>query len=174
MIKKRSKFWTVLFSFLPGAGHMFMGFMKQGISFMSMFFFVIFLASWLNISPLMFVLPILWFYSFFDAINKMSLSDEEFYGLEDYFVLSIDKIFIFENAFFKRRKIFLGVVILVLGIYFLWNNIWHNLQSLFPDYVNNVISEISDIVPQLMLGVIILVIGVRLISSKKKESGAND
>ena len=46
---KRSKFWTVVFSFLPGAGHMFMGFMKQGTSIMVAFFGLYLVSSWLGI-----------------------------------------------------------------------------------------------------------------------------
>lgn len=49
---------------LPGAGHMYMGFMNMGVSFMSVFFFVIFLSTWLDIGPLLFILPLIWFYSF--------------------------------------------------------------------------------------------------------------
>ena len=54
MKAKRNSFFTFLFSLLPGAGHMFMGFMKIGVSLMAAFTLVIFLASWLNISQLLF------------------------------------------------------------------------------------------------------------------------
>ncbi len=40
MINKKSKFLTFVFSMLPGAGHMYMGFMNMGVSFMSAFFFI--------------------------------------------------------------------------------------------------------------------------------------
>ncbi len=47
MRKKTNKFLVFMFSLLPGAGHMFMGFMKTGVSLMSAFLFVIFLTAWL-------------------------------------------------------------------------------------------------------------------------------
>ena len=37
MIKKKNAILTFIFSLVPGAGEMFMGFMKQGVSLMSMF-----------------------------------------------------------------------------------------------------------------------------------------
>ena len=54
MTKKKSSFLTFCFSFLPGAGQMYMGFMKRGISLMSSFFFLIFLAVFFNLSPILF------------------------------------------------------------------------------------------------------------------------
>lgn len=59
MIKRKSRFLTFVFSMLPGAGHMYMGFMKIGVSFMSVFFFLIFLSSWLNIGPLLYIAPLI-------------------------------------------------------------------------------------------------------------------
>ena len=38
MTKKKSGFWTFVFSLLPGAAEMYMGFMKMGISLMGLFF----------------------------------------------------------------------------------------------------------------------------------------
>ncbi len=52
MTRKKNKFMTVVFSFIPGAGQMFMGFMKLGTSFMSLFSFIILLSAWLNLARL--------------------------------------------------------------------------------------------------------------------------
>ena len=69
MIRKKSKGWTFIFSLLPGAGEMYMGFMKQGVSIMGLFFATIAVAATLNIGPLTIVLPIIWCYSFFNVHN---------------------------------------------------------------------------------------------------------
>ena len=46
MRHKKNRFWTFLFSLFPGAGEMYMGFMKQGVSLMTLFllqsFFLLF------------------------------------------------------------------------------------------------------------------------------------
>jgi hypothetical protein len=171
MIKRRSKFWTVIFSFLPGSGHMFMGFMKQGVSYMSMFFLIIFLASWLDISPLLFVLPVLWFYSFFDAINKMSLANEDFYQQEDHFILP-DFLWL-EQGNLHKQKLFFGIGLILLGVYLIWDNLLINLGNFLPEPLRSEIWRFNQIVPQLVLGVIILIAGVRLIRGQRREDASS-
>ena len=48
MTKKKSGFWTFLFSWIPGAGEMYMGFMRMGISLMILFWGIIALAVFFN------------------------------------------------------------------------------------------------------------------------------
>ena len=56
MTKKRNGFLRFCCSLLPGAGEMYMGFMKMGLSLMSMFFGIIVAASIFPMPPL-FLLP---------------------------------------------------------------------------------------------------------------------
>ena len=46
--KKKNRFLTFCFSMLPGAAEMYMGFMKTGVSLMSLFMLVIMVAIWMN------------------------------------------------------------------------------------------------------------------------------
>ena len=41
---------------------------------------------------LVFLIPIIWFYSFFNVHNLKSLSEEEFYSIEDSYVLHMDEL----------------------------------------------------------------------------------
>ncbi|HHT65152.1 MAG: hypothetical protein ACOX25_09475 [Caldicoprobacterales bacterium] len=171
MKRKKGKFLTFLFSLIPGAGHMYMGFMKIGLSLMSAFSFIIFLSSWLNIGPLLLVLPIIWFFSFFDSINRHSSSDEEFAQLDDGFLLSIDMLLKSSGNIFKKQNIYAGILLIVFGIYLVWNNIMSRLWGLLPENVYYFVNGITSILPQLVIGIMIIFIGVRLISVKKRESG---
>jgi len=70
----RSPALVFLFSLLPGAGHMYMGFMRRGLQLMVLFFGTIWLGSLstpIGISDLVTVLaaPVVWFYSFFDSLG---------------------------------------------------------------------------------------------------------
>jgi hypothetical protein len=65
------KLIAVVLSIVPGAGHMYLGLQNQGLQFMSMFFFAAFLMGWLNMSLFLFTLPIIWFYSLFDAFHRV-------------------------------------------------------------------------------------------------------
>lgn len=173
MKKKRSKFLTFMFSLLPGAGHMFMGFMKIGVSLMSAFFFIIFLGSFLNIAPLLFTLPMIWFYSFFDCINKRYANEEDFEQLDDNFLFSIDKLIVTNGAIFSKRRLLAGILLFLLGIYLIWNNIMRYLPGRIPQDVYNAIYDATRFAPQIILGAVIIGIGVRLIIGKKRESDSN-
>ena len=76
MTRKKKKFLTFCFSLLPGAGEMYLCFMKQGISLMGIFFLVWALSGMLNLPALLFVQPVIWFYSFFHVHNLNSLPEE--------------------------------------------------------------------------------------------------
>lgn len=173
MRKKRSSFWTLVFSLLPGAGHMYMGFMKLGLSTMALFFFTIFVSSWLNIGPLVFILPVLWFYSFFDCINKCFSSDEDFARFEDHYLFSMDKLANANNLLSHKGRLIAGVVILLLGIYILWRNFLHLFEMLLPAQVYQYIINMTTSIPQFIVGVGIIAIGVWLIIGKKKENDKN-
>lgn len=173
MKKKKSKFLTFIFSLLPGAGHMYMGFMKTGISFMAMFFFLIFLSSWLDLGPLLFILPLIWFYSFFDCTNKAETNEDEFLLLEDNYLFSIDKLVSFDKDVFKKRRLFSGILLLLLGIYLVWNNVVKILGRYIPDETYNIIRSVTRIAPQIIIGVAIIALGVKLIIGKKKECDNN-
>ncbi len=68
---------TMALSIIPGAGHMYLGYQKKGLALMGTFFFTIFFMGWLGLSLLLFILPLIWFYSFFDALNSFDGKDIE-------------------------------------------------------------------------------------------------
>lgn len=169
---KRNKFWTFVFSFLPGAGHMFMGFMKMGVSFMTAFFAIFFLSSWLNIGPLIYLAPILWFYSFFDCLNKSFASDEQFARLEDHYFFTFDDDTI--SRFYHKNKLYIGIAVLFVGIYLLLQNFLPMVLSvvfgLIGERAMAIVDRILYQLPQVLVAVGIVLIGIKLIVGKKKES----
>ena len=48
MTNKKNRFFTLVFSCCPGAGEMYMGLYRQGVSLMGLFFGTIALAAWLD------------------------------------------------------------------------------------------------------------------------------
>ena len=69
MTNKKSSLWRFFFSLIPGAGEMYMGFLKMGVSLMTLFIAIIFIASSLRLYALVVVDIIVWFYSFFHVHN---------------------------------------------------------------------------------------------------------
>ncbi|WP_333861216.1 hypothetical protein [Clostridium sp.] len=174
MKMRKGNFLTTFFSFLPGAGHMYMGFMKMGLSLMSAFFFVIFLSTWLNMGPLLFVLPLIWFYSFFDCLNKQSLPEEEFVLLEDNYMFSLDEFLRWDKNLFKKRRLFFGILMILLGIYLIWDNIIYIIEPYMDREVYILITSFTRIAPQVIVAVAIIIIGAKLIMGKKKERSMYD
>lgn len=173
MIRKKSSFLTFCFSLLPGAGQMYMGFMKRGLCLMSAFFLLIFIAAFLNIGAIMLIMPILWFYSFFDTHNLRSIPDDEFYALEDDFVFINQLPANSLKAFQNKYKNIIALVLIVIGISILWNNFFELVRYILPDYIgdrlSNAIYNIGYYIPQLLIGAAIVALGLYLIRGKKKE-----
>ena len=174
MKKEKSKFLTFCFSMLPGAGHMYMGFMKMGLSLMAAFFFLIFLSSWLSIGPLLFVLPLIWFYSFFDCMNKRYSTDEEFLLLEDNYLFSIDELAKIDTGILKKHSLVSGMFLILLGGYLIWNNTLSSLSEYISPGLYNAMYNITRMAPQIIIGVVIIVVGAKLIIGKKKECDMHD
>ncbi len=66
---KKSKFATVVLSVLPGLGHMYLGWRQRGLLFMLAFFVAIFLTDWTSLLLFGFLIPVVWFFSLFDALQ---------------------------------------------------------------------------------------------------------
>jgi len=72
----RSGFLTVLFSILPGLGHLYLGMQRRALSLLALFFALFFLSSITPSSmafPVSVAIPILWFYAQFDALKYRTL-----------------------------------------------------------------------------------------------------
>lgn len=169
MLKQRSKGATVLCALLPGAGHMFMGFMKRGVSFMGLFFLILFLSSWLGIGPLMYLLPVLWFYAFFECINMAWASAEEFSLLQDGYLFQSGNLPMINSVPSRRWAFYGGILLVFLGIYLLFSKIASEFYNCMTDYAVRVLSSVVSLFPQIFFGIVIILIGIRLIVGKKKE-----
>lgn len=174
MKKEKSKFLTFIFSLMPGAGHMYMGFMKMGISLMAVFFFLIFLSSFFSIGPLLFVLPLVWFYSFFDCMNKRYSTDDEFLTLEDKYLFSLDELVKIDKDVLKKHRLASGILLIIIGGYLIWNNILNTLSAYISSELFNLINDVTRVAPQIIIGIVIILAGLKLIKGKKKECDMND
>ncbi|MCI8327068.1 MAG: hypothetical protein HFI37_04755 [Lachnospiraceae bacterium] len=172
MTKKKSKGLTFIFSLMPGAGEMYMGFMKQGVSMMGLFFIVIAIAAFLDIGPLLIVLPIIWCYSFFNVHNISSMSDEEFYALEDDYIFHVDRILPMEKLSKKQNKILAWILILA-GTCVIWNQfadyIHNHIYIMLPSQMAEMVSDILYTVPQLVVALVLIGIGIHMVRGKKVE-----
>ncbi|WP_139489156.1 hypothetical protein [Brevibacillus dissolubilis] len=68
--KRKSKFITFLFCFVPGLAHMYLGFIRQGLEMMALFFMTIWLTARFDGMPFAFLIPITFFFSVFHVFQK--------------------------------------------------------------------------------------------------------
>ena len=172
MIRKKSSFLTFCFSLLPGAGQMYMGFMKRGSSLMAYFFLTIFLSTWLGLGPLMFLMPIIWFYAFFDTHNLRAMPDDEFYAMEDNFILLPDYAREKAQLIQSKYRNVLAIALIVIGSTILWNNFVDIIDDILPDLVSSVLYRFGRLAPQLFVACAIIAFGIYLIRGKKQNLDA--
>lgn len=169
MTKQKKGFWLFIFSLIPGAGEMYMGFRKQGISIMLLFWSLIALASGIGMGWLILFVPILWFYSFFNVHNLKSLSEEEFYSVEDTYILHMDQLVGDANSLIEKYRTLIAVVLIVLGVTILWNNFADILYWILPERLADMVNAISYRLPQMIIAAAIIGIGLYILADKKKK-----
>ncbi|MBU5269715.1 hypothetical protein [Clostridium cochlearium] len=145
---RNNKFLTFIFSCIPGAGHMYLGFQKKGLQIMLLFFSLLFLGDFLRTNILFVLIPIIWFYSFFD-VRKAFNKSESFENEITYFSLI--------NFDLK----YLGYFLIFVGIIGLMNGVLFPMLSFYLDW--QIIQSIKDV----LMSLVLIVLGIKLISGKK-------
>lgn len=108
---KKSKSIATFLSIFPGAGHLYLGLQRRGIQLMAAFLFSIYILDILRLGIFLFLIPIIWFYSFFDAMQKVSRYGEE--EIEDVPIIS----------YLINHQKWVGIGLVVLGVYYLFMNV---------------------------------------------------
>lgn len=184
MPTRRNKTLTMIFGLLPGAGHMFMGFMHLGVSYMTLFFGAIALIAFVDnlfyyaFEVCVVLLPIIWCYAFFDCLNKCYSSDEVFYTLEDHFLFSegssLPKFrYNFALRLGRYARLAIGWLLTVSGVILLAQrilNIFTYSGMLdYDSYIYRGVREFLEMLPRTLAALVIIVIGLWLIFGKRKE-----
>lgn len=180
MRRRKNRFLLFCCSMMPGAGEMYLGFMKMGVGIMAAFFLGLAVTGFSGIGVMSFIPIIVWFYSFFHANNLGALSNEELNSIEDNY-LFIDmgdtgSVKAFVSG--KYRKVF-AVVLIIIGISMLGevvSDVLYNIMG--SEMYNKFFAEILYMfrfnIPRLIIGFGIIWIGVRLIQGKKAELNKSD
>ncbi|MCM1174108.1 MAG: hypothetical protein NC341_03550 [Blautia sp.] len=176
MKKKKNRFLLFCFSFLPGAGEMYLGFMKTGVSLLGIFAVSVMLTGYTGIGILAFVPFVIWVYGFFHANNLGALSDDAFYRIEDGYLFGISEegfSSMKDSIAGKYRKAF-AVVLIILGVSMLWQSFCRMLRHLvgndfYYEYIACFTGIVGDDVPKAIIALVIIWLGVKLIQGKKEE-----
>lgn len=162
MNNQKNRFWTFILSLMPGAGEMYFGLYRQGVSLMLCFFAVLLVPLMLQVSALSLLCIILWFYSFLHTHNLRSMPLDEFCQLEDRYPWEgLSRTFQW-NA---KSKTIVAVALIVIGAFLLWENLFSWLGWYFSGFLGNLFYRM----PRAVMGVLVLLLGVWLIKGKKRE-----
>lgn len=171
-MQRKNGFFTFCFACLPGAGEMYLGYMKRGLSIMLLFGGVIFAAVLVNIPILCILLPIIWAYAFFDTFNLRAQTPEQYAENPDDFLFDWES---FAGANWKalvtKRHGLFGGLLILLGIYILYNTfvrplLWELYHTLHFVWLGNLL----DGVPTLVVAVLIIALGLYLVKGPSQPS----
>lgn len=149
---RKSKFWTIIFSLVPGVGHMYLGLMQRGLQFCLLAAALIMISVITRLGVLATLGPVIWFYALFDALQRADLIRQG-QSVPDELLFPWNKIPI------KSRWV--GWLFIAFGFIILVNNTF-NLRYLLPDLaVLNFIPRINFSV--LIISLFMIIFGVMII-----------
>ena len=171
---KKNGFLTFCFAFIPGAGQMYQGYMKRGLSLVGICCLAIAVASLL--SPLqnaaLAVCCVVWMYSFFDTFYLRAQLGAGMAPADDYLVhlgydISLDRLL------HRRHKLF-GWVLVVLGVYTLYDGLLMDfLRDLYwntdNSWIIRVIYNVMDRVPTVVVCLAVILLGLWLVRGPRQK-----
>ena len=172
-MKKKNSFLTLMFSCCPGGGHMYLGFMKQGVQLMALFFATIAVASFAYIlRPISFLIPILLAYSIFDASNKCStMADPDDSDLDLFKWFNIKNNGKLQDMNYYKIGAY-GLII--VGGFILFDtliiNALRNIMGQFLRHLDINLYYIERAIKSSLLGIIFIIGGIKLLGHLKKAT----
>lgn len=153
---RRSKVLATLLSAFPGAGQMYLGLQKRGLQMMVLFMASFYIIDVLRLSLFLFLIPIIWFYCFFDGLQQTSR-----YG-----ILPMEDQPLIETR--GNHQHWLGWVLIALGVYYVGMElIVPALDSLFPGLMLDL--RIHQFLRPLIVSLILIGGGLKLLWKPKRR-----
>lgn len=169
---KKNGILTFLFAFVPGAGQMYQGYMKRGLSLITLFFLCI-MAGMLLLEQLVLTALIVWMYSFFDTFNLRAQFIAGTAPADDYLVHFNTKDARL-TLFFRDSHKLVGWALIAFGALIAYENIIMNLLNdvLWRWGRDSVVFRafylVMDRLPDVVLCVALILCGVWLVRGPQK------
>ncbi|MEE0800120.1 MAG: hypothetical protein U0L91_02440 [Gemmiger sp.] len=167
---KKNGFLTFVFACIPGAGQMYYGYMKRGLSLIC--YFCLAIIAGMIASPLVILSLIVWMYSFFDTydlIRYLVAGDpkpDEFLFFEDVSRIKMEVS--------QRNKI-LGWGSIALGVWLIYDNLLRPVLYAMLSWLGiRAYWFFDQVLPSVIVAVILVYVGVRLLGFGGKNPPHND
>ncbi|MEG0911378.1 MAG: hypothetical protein RSF70_07315 [Ruthenibacterium sp.] len=168
---KKNGIFTFCFAFIPGAGEMYLGYMKRGVSIMALFCAISGVAIALNLGVLAIALPVLWAYAFFDTFNLRAQTDEQAaqnpdaYWIDPAFFMGDDV-----KKLLAKRHNLIGWGLIAIGVYSLYSNLVRGSLWNFFYHIDFTLGlAFLENVPTLVVAGLIIWLGVMLLRGEKRQ-----
>lgn len=172
----KNGFLTLLFAFIPGAGQMYQGYMKRGLSLVLMCCAIAVAA--MLFSPIAFFLLVVFMYSFFDTLNLRAQIALGNAPEDDYLVHFDPNDKRLARMLLDSHKL-VGWALIVVGALIAYENIIMNILGDVmwrwgrDHVVFRVIYLIMDELPDVVACVALILCGIWLVRGPKKGTKAN-
>ncbi len=169
---KKNAFFTFCLACIPGAGQMYIGYMKRGLSVMAAFAGVIMLSGMFNIGVFAVFLPVIWAYSFFDTCHLRNRSEDEAQANPDDYIIHVNDISDGTRikALFSKRHTLIGIGCVVFGGYMILNTVIRPLLDTLELYW---LSGFLYDLPTIAVAVLIIMLGLWLVKGPSKTEPAD-
>lgn len=157
---QKSKVIATLLAIFPGAGHLYLGYQRRGIQLMAAFLLSIYVLDLLRLGVFVFLIPIIWFYSFFDGLQKASRQEEP---IDDQPLI----------PYLVNHQRWVGIGFILLGAYFIVDRVF--IPTLAPQITEFLQIEVGrwyyEYFQILVVSIILIAGGIKLLSGSKKKRG---
>lgn len=176
-MEHKSAFLTFLFAFCPGAGQMYLGYMRRGASLACLFIAIICLSAFLNMSYIGVFALVVYMYAFFDTFHLRRQTPAQAQANPDAWLVDPAVLLGADwKGLVGRYHRVIGIVLIVLGAYSLYQNfvapflygisyMWEGLW-----WLRAILDGLSTVV---VAGIFIL-FGLYLLRSDGSKSSAGD
>ena len=156
---KKNLFLTFCFSFIPGAGQMYQGYMKRGLSLMTAFAVVVAFCAIISSPIFAMPLPIIFAYSFFDTYQlRQKIIDNK--NQEDEYI--------WKDSNIDKSNKFLGIVLIVIGLYLFLNSVLLPIAYKYDlEILYTIFSLVLRYIPSVLIASLSIYTGIKLMSRNK-------
>lgn len=169
----RQKHGLLLFltSCVPGCGEMYQGYMKRGMSILTVFCGIFALAVFLEIGALAVLMLPVWLFSFFDSYNLRAQAEADAAPPDGYLFGLSDVDSRQMSALLQKRHSLVGWGLVAVGVYIFYSTVADWVVNFFYQFFDAwwLDRVLSYDVPRLAVTVGIIALGVWFIRGPKRE-----
>ena len=169
-MKRKHGFLLFLTSCIPGCGEMYQGYMKRGMSILTIFCGIFALAVLLEIGALAVLMLPVWLFSFFDSYNLRAQTEADATPADAYLFCLSDMDSRRMNDLLRKRHSLVGWGLVLLGVYVLFETVAGHLVNIIWEYLGEwwLYEIVMRDLPRLAVTVGIIALGVWFIRGPKK------